>query len=273
MPLHEKNLLIDSHCHLNYEGLRDDTEGVLRRAKKAGVHKLITVNTRLFEAKELQDIVHAYEDKAIYPHIFCSTGIHPCHVSEHVEAFSWDEIESLLRSYLDFDACIALGETGLDYYHEKDNTADQKKSFDLHAHIAVETNTPLVIHTRDAESDTIDILHHYRGKARGIFHCFTGSYALAKQALDLGFYISFSGIITFKNSKELQETVRKLPLDSLLVETDAPFLAPQPHRGKQNEPSYIVHTAQKLADLHNTSFEKITDITSKNVKDLFPLMR
>lgn len=261
--------IVDSHCHLNYEGLRENINEVIERAKKSKITKLVTISTKLSEYDEIKKIVKDNDCEDI--NIFCSTGIHPCNVDDHFREYSLEEISNELKKNLNYENCIAIGETGLDYFYSKESKNNQIKSFDLHCDISVNYKKPLVIHTRDAESDTIDVLKKYNGVARGIFHCFTGSYDLAKKALDLGFLISLSGIITFKSAKDIQETVKKLPLDRLLIETDAPFLAPQKNRGKQNEPSYIIETAKKLSDLKNISLKEVTTATTNNFNDLFNL--
>jgi TatD DNase family protein len=264
-----KPQIIDSHCHLNYEGLKENISEVIERAKEAQIKKIVSISTKLSEFDEIKKIVEDHGCETL--DMFCSTGIHPCNVSDHFKEYSLKEISNALTENLKYEKCIAMGETGLDYYYSKESRDNQLESFDMHCDISVKFKKPLVVHTRDAEIDTIDILKNHDGNADGIIHCFTGSYDLAKKALDLGFLISLSGIITFKSAKDIQDTVKKLPLDRLLIETDAPFLAPQKNRGKKNEPSYIVETAKKLADLKNISFEEVAIATTNNFNNLFNL--
>lgn len=259
-------MLIDSHCHLNFKDFESDLDQVIEHAKQAGILGMLTVNTQLSEALEIQAIADRYKN------VFCSVGIHPCEAKNH----SYDDFEraNQIKSFLNHPKVAALGETGLDYYYEMDSREVQISSFKTHLELAQEFDLPVIIHTRDANQDTIDsiksVQNNNKNKTiRGVFHCFTGTQELAAQALDLGFYISFSGIVTFKNAKDLQEVATTIPMDRLLVETDAPYLAPNPHRGKRNEPAYTKHTAQFIADLRSIPYEELACQTTDNFFALF----
>lgn len=252
--------LIDTHCHLNDEKFKDDLELVLKRAEDAGVAKMIAVCTGLEEASAILDLTRRYGQ------VFGSIGVHPHEAKQAVE-------KADLREWICENArekkIVALGETGLDYYYEHSPKDMQKQAFQVHINAAEELNLPLIVHTRDAEEDTITLLKQSKGRVRGVIHCFSGTQWLAQEALDLGFYISISGIATFKAAEELREVVRAVSLDRLLVETDAPYLAPIPHRGKRNEPAFIVHTAQMAADLKGISLEELAQNTTSNAEHLF----
>lgn len=254
------NFLIDTHCHLNMEPFKDDQEQVINRSIDEGVKYMHTICTKLNEAEEVRKISENYKN------IFCSVGVHPCNIKDD----NIPDIDSLIK-LSDFQKVISLGETGLDYFHDSSFKTNQKNSFINHMNASNKNKLPIVVHTRDAENDTIDLLKSEMNNASftGVIHCFTASYAFAKAVLDLGMYISIAGIITFKNAKDLQDTVSKLPLDRLLVETDAPYLAPMPNRGKRNEPSFTKYTAKFLANLLEKTFEEVQDVTTENAKKLF----
>lgn len=252
-------MLIDSHCHLNFPDFKDKIPETLERARKQGVKKFLTVNTKLSETDDLIKIVETYED------IWCSVGVHPHDAKDH----TLSEIEQKVVQYAKHPKVVALGETGLDYYYDNSPRAEQMKSFDQHIVLSEKLALPLIIHTRDANHDTIDLLAPYKGRVTGVFHCFSGGVELAKHALDLGFYLSFSGIITFKTAEEIREVVKFAPLDRILVETDSPFLAPIPHRGKPNEPGHTRIVAQKVADIKDMSLVDIADHTTQNFHALF----
>lgn len=244
--------MIDSHCHLNY--YPDTYDDIIKRAQEAGVKGLLTVNTKLDEAPFLQKITREHSN------IWMSVGVHPHEADPHCKV--------LLRSFLEDPKVVALGETGLDYYHEKSNQEAQIKSFEVHLETAQETHLPVIVHTRSADQDTIVCLDRYP-EAKGVLHCFTGSYAFAKQALDRGFVLSFSGIITFKNALDICEVIKKIPLDSLLIETDSPYLAPIPHRGQKNEPAFVQYVALKIAELKGVSVEEVIDATTHTFFKVF----
>lgn len=252
-------MLIDSHCHLNFPDFKDKIPETLERARALGVTKFLTVNTRLSETGDLIKIVETNDD------IWCSVGVHPHDAKDYTSA----EIEDKVIQHAKHPKVVALGETGLDYYYDNSPRAEQMKSFEQHIMLAETLDLPLIIHTRDADADTINLLAPYKGRVKGVFHCFSGGIDLAEKALDLGFYLSFSGIITFKKAEEIREAVKFAPLDKILVETDSPFLAPIPHRGKPNEPGYTRIVAQKVADIKDVALEDIAHHTTKNFYILF----
>lgn len=252
--------LIDSHCHLTYPEIAADFAAVLARAKTMGVTTLLTISTK---EEDWPNVLKLTED---YSHIYGSIGIHPHEAETHATTRL-----PTLQSYLAHKKIIALGETGLDYFYEHSPRAAQKWWFLQHITLAQETGLPLIIHTREAEADTWELLYNAYQQApfTAVIHCFTASKDFAEKALSLGFYISFSGIITFKKAEDLQHIVPLIPEDKLLIETDSPYLAPTPMRGKPNEPSYIVHTAECMARLRGCTLKHIEDITSHNFYDLF----
>lgn len=253
-------MLVDSHCHLNFPDYKTDLPDVIKRAKEAGVGIMQTICTEVAEFEEVYAIAEANEG------VFASVGVHPndSGKGEIVDA-QW-LIKQCSRKKV-----IGIGETGLDYHYETTDREHQKKSFYQHIIASRETNVPLIIHTRDADADTAEILSTEvpNGNVRGVLHCFTSSKELAEKAIELGFYISFSGIISFKNAAPLHEVIRAVPLDRILVETDAPFLAPVPFRGKRNEPAHVVHTNRILAGIKGISEEESARITTENFFRLF----
>jgi TatD DNase family protein len=253
--------LIDSHCHLDYEPLANDIKGTLMRAGDRNVKGFLTICTDLAKIPVLTRIAENY------PEVFASLGVHP-HEAKHVMPDK--ELYKLLIQEAKHPKMVGFGETGLDYYYKHSSPEDQKRSYKIHIEAATESNLPLIIHTRDAEVDTIDLLKTIgQGRARGLIHCFTGSAWLRDQALDLGFYISVSGIITFKKTEVLRDILKDVPLERLLIETDSPFLAPEPYRGKPNEPSFVVETVKKLAEIKKVPFEAIGRSTTHNFLTLF----
>lgn len=251
---------IDSHCHLNYKGLVEDQQAVLDRARARGVGGMLNISTR---EREWGDVIATAERE---PDIWATVGIHPHEADAHPDV---DTAKLIAAS--EHPKVIALGETGLDYYYDHSDRVRQQASFRAHIAAARETGLPIVVHTRDAEDDTAAILRDERGKGAygGVIHCFTASDAFADIALDLGFYISISGIVTFKNAKDLRATAQRLPQERLLIETDAPFLAPVPHRGKTGEPAFVADTAAFLAELRGESVEELAAATRRNFFDLF----
>jgi len=253
-------MLVDSHCHLNYEGLVDNQPAVLARARAAGVTTMLNISTREREWDAIIGVADRESD------VWASIGIHPHEADEHAHVDT-----ARLVAAARHPRVIGIGETGLDYYYDHSDRAQQQRSFRAHIAAARETGLPLIVHTRDAEEDTAAILRDEmkQGSFTGVIHCFTASDAFADVALELGFYISISGIVTFKNAKALQETARRLPLDRLLVETDSPFLAPVPHRGKPCEPAFVADTARFLADLRGEELDALATATSHNFFALF----
>lgn len=261
-------MLVDSHCHLNFPEFTSDLEAVLARASANGVGTYLTVNTKLSQAKELQSIADQH------PRVFCSVGVHPHDAAEYVKGYEEDTLYNQLKILAQHPKVVGIGETGLDYYYDNSPREDQIASFSDHIRASMDLGLPLIIHTRDADEDTIACLTDVgQGKARGVFHCFSGTVDLAQKALNLGFYISFSGILTFKNAETLRQIAQATPLDRILVETDAPFLAPVPHRGKRNEPAFTRYTAELLAILKGVSYSAIETATTDNFYALFTKAR
>lgn len=253
-------MLVDSHCHLNYKGLIEEQGAVLDRARASGVTAMLNISTR---ESEWRDIVATAEREA---DVWSSIGIHPHEADAHPDI----DLAKLVAE-AQHERVIAIGETGLDYYYDHSDRERQKQSFRTHIHAARETGLPIIVHTRDAEEDTASIMAEEmeQGAYSGVIHCFTASEAFAHKALELGLFISISGIVTFKNAKDLQSTAAKLPLDRLLVETDAPFLAPVPHRGKTGEPAFVADTARYLAELRGQDYDELCAVSADNFYRLF----
>lgn len=253
-------MLIDSHCHLNYAGLVEQQAEVLARARARGVTGMLNISTR---EREWSDVIGA---AAREPDVWASVGIHPHEADTHPDMDTERLVEAAQHPRV-----IGIGETGLDYYYDKSDRAQQRTRFRAHIAAARETGLPLIVHTREAEADTAAIIAEERGKGAfpALIHCFTASAAFAEKMLELGLTISISGIVTFRNAKDLQATAATLPLDRLLVETDAPFLAPVPHRGKTAEPAFVADTAAFLANLRGESIEDLHEATTANFFKLF----
>jgi TatD DNase family protein len=253
-------MLVDSHCHLDFDAFQEDFDGVLSRAADAGVGTMVTICTRL---SRFRDVLQLAE---YHPNIWCSVGVHP-HEAEEEGV----EDAKVLLEHAGHPRVVGIGETGLDFYYEHSPRGAQEVSFRAHIDAARETGLPLIVHARDADVDTMRILREEqtKGPFPGVIHCFTASRQLADTAIDLGLYVSFSGILTFKNAVAIQETAEALPLERILVETDAPYLAPAPNRGKRNEPSFVAHTAAYLAGLRGETSTQIADITTDNFFRLF----
>ena len=252
--------LIDSHCHLNYPGLVERQGEVLAAARARGIAGFLNISTR---QAEWADVIATAERE---PDVWATVGVHPHEADAHPDLGAAALIEAAAHPKV-----IAIGECGLDYFYDKSDRAAQRERFAAHIDAACATGLPLVVHTRDAEDDTAAMLTDTVGKGgvTGVLHCFTSSEALARTALDLGFYISLSGIVTFKNAKDLQETAKIVPADSLLVETDSPFLAPVPNRGKICEPAFVADTAAFVAGLRGVSNEELAATTTANFFTLF----
>ncbi|MEH6716259.1 TatD family hydrolase [Parasphingorhabdus flavimaris] len=257
-------MLVDSHCHLNYKGLVEEQTAVLERARQSGVTAMLNISTR---ESEWRDIVATAEREK---DVWASIGIHPHEADSHPDV----DLAKLVGEAA-HPRVIAIGETGLDYYYDHSDRERQRQSFRTHIHAARETGLPIIVHTRDAEADTAAIMAEEmeQGAYSGVIHCFTASEEFAQKALALGFYISISGIVTFKNAKDLKETAAKLPADRLLVETDAPFLAPVPHRGKTGEPAFVANTARYLAELRGEDYTDLCETTGRNFYQLFTKAR
>jgi TatD DNase family protein len=255
-------MYVDSHCHLSFSGLREQLAEIRQEMAEAQVDRALCICTTMEEFPT----VHALALE--HGNFWCSVGVHPD--NEGVQEPTLDDLVARAR----LPRVVAIGETGLDYYRLNGRTvadmAWQRERFALHIHASLASGLPLVVHTRSASDDTLAVLRaDGQGRAAGVFHCFTETRAVAMAALDLGFYISFSGILTFRNAEELRKVARMVPLDRCLIETDSPYLAPVPHRGKQNRPAWVVHVAAKLAELKQLSPLAVAEATSKNFEVLF----
>lgn len=254
-------MLVDSHCHfdlLDLENIENGVEGVLEEAKKNGVDYFLCVSVKLSDFPSMYELIRPYEN------VFASVGLHPNEIvasEPKVEHF----IELATRPRV-----VALGETGLDYYRSEGNLAWQRNRFVTHIEAAKQLRLPIIVHSRAAKKDTLDIMQQEQvDDISGVLHCFTEDWEMAKKAIDRNFYISFSGIVTFKNAVDLQDVAKRVPLDRLLIETDSPYLAPMPHRGKPNRPAYVKHVAEFLADLRGTTVDQIAAATTENFFRLF----
>ena len=252
--------IVDSHCHLDRHAADGDLDEVVARARRAGVAAMVTICPRLDEFEAVRRIAEAHDD------IWCSLGVHPHEAGDHGGV----TVEELI-DLADHPKVVGIGETGLDYYYEHSPRPEQRHCFRRHIEASRRTGLPLIVHARDADDDMIQILTeaHGEGPFPGLIHCFTSGLELAEKALRIGFYISLSGIISFKNAKPLHAIARDLPLDRILIETDAPFLAPVPRRGKRNEPAYVVHVAEALAAIRGVEAAAIAAATTTNFHRLF----
>lgn len=253
-------MLVDSHCHLNYKGLAEQQDEVLARARSCGVTAMLNIATRESEWDEVLAAAEANDD------VWASVGIHPHDADHHPDVDTGKLVERAQHPRV-----IGIGETGLDYYYDKSDRVRQQDSFRRHIHASQQTGLPVIVHTRDAEQDTLALLSDEMARATfpGVIHCFTASDDFARKALDLGLYISISGIVTFKNAADLQRTAKWLPQDRLLIETDSPFLAPVPHRGKTGEPAFVADTLAFLATLRGEDEDALAAATGANFYALF----
>ena len=251
--------MIDSHCHLDHEYIHSGINDIIVRSKNAGITKLLTICTNIKSFQNIKNIIN------IDPIVYGTFGIHPHDCDKYLISTSDIIINAKYSKKI-----IGIGETGLDYFYKNSDKKNQIKSFENHIEACLETNLPLIVHSRNAEIDTFNILNNYKNsELKILMHCFTGTYEFAKKLLNLNSFFSASGIITFKNSYELRETFSNIPCEKLLVETDSPFLAPMPMRGKKNEPSFIKYTLEKLAEIKDKSFEDMDKITTENFNILF----
>tara|TARA_B100000530_G_scaffold295344_1_gene213660 strand:- start:39 stop:803 length:765 start_codon:yes stop_codon:yes gene_type:complete len=251
--------MIDSHCHLDQQPLVGDLNNIINRSKEVGIEKLLTISTTLNSFNEISKLVN------FDPIIYGTFGIHPHEADK--EFVSKSEIIDKIKTN---KKIIGVGETGLDFYYNNSDKKNQINSFINHIEAAIDLNIPLIVHSRNAETDTFDIINRYKNQnLKVLMHCFTGSLNLAKKLLDLDAFFSASGIITFKNSNSLQDTFKFLPDNKILIETDSPYLAPEPMRGKKNEPSFIHHTLKKLAQIKKIEINKLDNITTNNFNNLF----
>jgi TatD DNase family protein len=253
-------MFTDSHCHLNYKGLVEEQQAVLSRARAAGVSTMLNISTRQSEWDEVIGLAEVESD------VWASVGIHPHEADAHQDVQTATLVERAAHPRV-----VGIGESGLDYYYDHSDRERQRASFRAHIAAARETGLPIIVHTRDAEADTYGILSEEMGKGAysGVIHCFTASQDFADKALDLGLYVSISGIVTFKNAKELQSSAKMIPSDRLLIETDSPFLAPVPHRGRPCEPAFVADTARFLAGLRGEEVEALAERTTDNFRKLF----
>ena len=251
--------MIDSHCHLDYEPLLSDLDRIIQRSKDIGIKKILTICTTLNSFIQIKEIVNRDEI------IFGTYGIHPHEVKNNKV-----NSNTIISEISNNNKIIGIGETGLDFFYNHSEKFDQIKSFEVHIEAALKLKIPLIIHCRNAEKEMLDVFNNYKNEdLKILMHCYTGSKILAEKLFAFNAYFSASGIITFKNSKELQETFKFIPLDRLLIETDSPYLAPEPLRGKKNEPSFVIHTAEKLANLKDVTITELVNKTSLNFENLF----
>jgi len=251
-------MLIDSHCHIEMKAFDRDRDSVLARAKDVGVEYVVAVGINLTDCKRVVSTVRKYDM------VFGVVGIHPHHAKD-IDMTTYDTLKELAAH----EKIVAYGEIGLDFFRNLSPRDVQIRRFGEQLELAEELGLPVVIHDRDAHAQTMSILEQYNGDGRGIIHCFSGDYAMARKCLDMGFYISVPGNITYRNAEMLREVVKKVPLTRLLVETDAPFLSPQPKRGGRNEPSNIVYTAMKVAEIKRLPVEEVEEVTYRNTIDVF----
>lgn len=251
-------MLVDSHCHINFDPLSEDTEGVIQRAHEMGVEHMLCVSVNMEDFPQVLALAKQHD------FIFASVGVHPNHDEGREPS-----VEELVMHAQDPDV-VAIGETGLDYFRSSGDMTWQKNRFARHIHAGIESGKPLIIHTREAARDTMDMLEsEHASECGGVMHCFAEDWETAKRALDIGFYISFSGILTFKNAQDMREVAKKVPMDLVLVETDSPYLAPVPMRGKTNEPAFTSYVADVLAEVKGVSKEEIALVTTTNFFNLF----
>ena len=254
-----RDMLVDSHCHLDFPELQADREGVMSRMAQGGVTHALTISTTLATFPAVRQVAR---DR---PNVWCSAGVHPDERRDDREV-SFDDLVDMARD----PKVIAIGETGLDYFRVEGDTEWQRERFRIHIRAARATGKPLVIHTRSAAEDTLRIMREEgAGEAGGVMHCFTETWEVAQAAMALGFHISFSGIVTFKNAQALRDVAVRVPLERMLVETDSPYLAPVPHRGKTNEPSFVKHVAEEVARLRGVAFDEIAGATTAKFFRLF----
>ena len=259
------NKIVDSHCHLDFKDFDNDRDKIISNAKMNNVDYFLTISVNLEDFEKVYKVTQNYEN------IWCTTGIHPNNVSFKNNSIHLESIKSKILANLKNKKVVGLGETGLDFFRGKENKINQIESFMLHLFLSGDKKYPTIVHTREADDDTINCLNESVKKysSTGLIHCFTSTKQFAKKALDNGFYISFSGIITFKNAIDLVDVVKYVPLDKILVETDSPYLAPVPYRGKRNEPSYVNYTLEKISQIKKIKKDELIKITTKNFFTLF----
>ena len=256
--------VVDSHCHLDFKDYIDDLDEVIKRAVASNVKYFLSISVDFENFEQIKNITNKYKN------VWCTTGVHPNHV-ELIKDFKIENIYKQLDNNIKNPKVVGLGETGLDKYRNNEYINEQLESFEVHLKLSGERDIPTIIHTRSADLETIQMLNSKvkEYNSRGLIHCFSSTKKMAKVALDHNFYISISGIITFKNAHELREIVKYIPMDKLLVETDAPYLAPMPHRGKRNEPSFIKYTVEQIAEIKNIDYDEVVKTTTENFFKLF----
>ena len=259
------NKIVDSHCHLDFQDFDNDRDKIINNARISNVDYFLTISVNL------EDFDKVYEVTQNYENIWCTTGIHPNNVGSKINSIKFENIKSKIINNLKNKKVVGLGETGLDFFRGKENKINQIESFMLHLYLSGDKKYPTIVHTRDADDDTINCLNESVKKysSSGLIHCFTSTKQFAKKALDNDFYISFSGIITFKNAIDLVDVVKYVPLNKILVETDSPYLAPVPFRGKRNEPSHVNYTLEKISQIKKIKKDELIKITTKNFFTLF----
>jgi TatD DNase family protein len=253
-------MLIDSHAHLEMREFDADRDDAVRRAKEAGVDVIVTVGTNLRDCRKVLAIAARHEA------VYAALGVHP-HDVKGIDERTYDDIRKLVKQ----PKVVAYGEIGLDFYRNRSPRDVQIRCFGEQLELADEFDLPVIIHDRDAHAETLKMIGAWKGKKRGVVHCFSGDAAMAKKCLDMGFYISIPGPATYPKAEKILDVVRQVPLGRLLVETDAPYLTPQPHRGKRNEPAFVVHTARKIAEVKAVPFAEVAAATSQNARDLFDI--
>jgi hydrolase, TatD family len=251
-------MLADSHAHLEMNDFDRDRDEVIRRAENAGVDLIITVGTTLDDCRKAVSIANKYKN------VYAAIGIHP-HEVKDIDETTYETLKKLAK----MDKVVAFGEIGLDFFRNLSPRDVQIRRFGEQLELASEIGLPIIIHDRDAHQETLEMLGGWKGKHRGVVHCFSGNYKMAEKCLEMGFFISIPGAITFGKSEKLQDVIRHIPVTDILVETDAPYITPHPHRGKRNEPAYVIHTARKVAEIKGLSLEELASVTYQNTKNVF----
>jgi len=251
-------MLADSHAHLEMNDFDRDRDEVIRRAENAGVDLIITVGTTLDDCRKAVSIANKYKN------VYAAIGIHP-HEVKDIDETTYETLKKLAK----MDKVVAFGEIGLDFFRNLSPRDVQIRRFGEQLELASEIGLPIIIHDRDAHQETLEMLGGWKGKHRGVVHCFSGNYKMAEKCLEMGFFISIPGAITFGKSEKLQDVIRHIPVTDILVETDAPYLTPHPNRGKRNEPAYVIHTARKVAEIKGLSLEELASVTYQNTKNVF----
>ena len=251
-------MLADSHAHLEMNDFDRDRDEVIRRAENVGVDLIITVGTTLDDCRKAVSIANKYKN------VYAAIGIHP-HEVKDINETTYETLKKLAK----MDKVVAFGEIGLDFFRNLSPRDVQIRRFGEQLELASEIGLPIIIHDRDAHEETLEMLEGWKGKHRGVVHCFSGNYKMAEKCLEMGFFISIPGAITFGKSEKLQDVIRHIPVTDILVETDAPYLTPHPHRGKRNEPAYVIHTARKVAEIKGLSLEELASVTYQNTRNVF----